>query len=319
MSIVIRNAQNEIMFNNTGTSHSISSVFLRANNANNTTAPSPLVDNVTASSDDFNVTLTWNAVDNPGYGYNVYDNDVLIALVPNATTYTYTLPTCLKGGHCYAVRTLTEAGESEVVGMSCVVVGSSEGCCPATDLNYEITTNSKIKLLWTKPTCSNFTGNRCGYYIYRQVNNDDWRLLTMKNVNATNHVDNNVQILNKVYHYKVVAAYNVGNDDECISIPANVENSEVTFVLDVDMTDGVSEKDTDAISIYPNPAKDKLNVNGENIQSISMFNMVGQVVYHSENADSSQTIELGGMPAGIYIVKVVTADNEIVKRISVVR
>lgn len=319
MSLVIRNAQNEVMFNHTGTSNNMPLVLFKTNNANNTTDTSPVVDNVVASSDDFNVTLTWNAVDNPGYGYNVYDNDVLIALVPNATTYTYTLPACLNGGHCYVVRTLTEAGESDVAGMSCVIVGSSEGCCPATDLNYEITTNSKIKLLWTKPTCSNFTGNRCGYYIYRQVNNDDWHLLTMKNANVTNHTDNTVQISNNVYHYKVVAAYNVGNDDECISIPANVENDDTRYILDVDMTDGVSEKDSDAISIYPNPAKDKLNVNGENIQSISMFNIVGQVVYHSENADSSQTIELGGMPSGIYMVKVVSADNEIVKRISVVR
>lgn len=319
MSIVIRNAQNEAVFSITDASYNIPSMFLKANNASDNTFTSPVVNNVSASSNNYDVTITWDAVSNHGYGYNVYDNDELIALVPNATTYSCSLPECSYGGHCYTVTTLTEAGESEALSMSCVLVGAEDGCCPATNLNYEITSSSKIKLYWTRPTCSNFSGNKCGYYIYKQVDNGDWSLLAMKNANATNHTDNSVQIYNSVYHYKVVAVYNVGKDDECISIPANVENSDVKFVLDVDLTDGVSEAEAEAISIYPNPAKDLLNVRGEGIRSVTMFNIVGQVVYHCENADDTHAVELGGMTSGIYIVKVVSDDNEIVKRVSVVR
>lgn len=320
MSLIIRNAQNDIVFSSTSSpSYNIPSVFLKYNNANNTSSTSPVVGNVASTTDSYNVTLTWDAVANPGYGYNVYDNDVLIALVPNATTYTYSLPVCANGGHCYVVKTLTEAGESDESNMSCVLVGTEEGCCPATDLSFELTSSSKIKLLWTKPTCANFSGNKCGYYIYKQVNNGEWNLLTMKNANSTSHIDNSVHILENVYHYKVVAVYNVGKDDECVSIPANVENNNEKYILDVDMTDGVSEKDDATISIYPNPAKDKINVNGEGVMSVTMFNMVGQVVYHNGNAGNSSEIDLGGMPSGIYMIKVDTSDNEIVKRVSVVR
>jgi len=141
----------------------------------------------------------------------------------------------------------------------------------------------------------------------------------MKNASSTNHTDNNVQILNDVYHYKIVAVYNFGKEEECISIPANVENNDVKYILDIDLTDGVSEKDDDAISIYPNPAKDKLNVKGEEIQSVTMFNMVGQVVYHNGESQNNQIIDLGSMPSGIYMVKVNTSGGETVKKVSIVR
>ena len=320
MSLIIRNSQNEVVYNNNACpSYDIPDVFLKINNANVYATESPMVNNVEAVSNGFDVTLTWDAVANPGYGYNVYDNDVLIALVPNATTYTYTLPECANGGHCFTVTTLTESGESEVSNLSCVLANNNEDCCPATDLYYEVTSSSKIKLHWTKPVCQNFTGNKCGYYIYRQVNNGEWALLAMKSSTTTSYIDNSVQILNNVYHYKVVAVYNVGKEDECISIPANVENNIQKYILDVDLTLGVSENDEEAISIYPNPAKDKLNVRGEKNKSVTMYNMVGQIVYHNGKSDNSQVIDLGGMPSGIYLIKVDTDDGENVKRISVIR
>ena len=320
MSLIIRNSQNEIVYNNyAGPSNAIPSVFLKTNNANDNTIEAPVVNNLGVVSNNNNVTLTWDAVANNGYGYNVYEEGRLIALVPNATTYTYSLPECANGGRCYTVTTLSEAGESEESNMACVLVNTDSECCPATNFNYELTASSKIKLYWTKPSCQSFAGNRCGYYIYRRVNDGDWALLTMKNASSTNHTDNNVQILNDVYHYKIVAVYNFGKEEECISIPANVENNDVKYILDIDLTDGVSEKDDDAISIYPNPAKDKLNVKGEEIQSVTMFNMVGQVVYHNGESQNNQIIDLGSMPSGIYMVKVNTSGGETVKKVSIVR
>ena len=318
MSLVIRNPQNEVMYNNNaGSSSAIPSVFLKVNNANSISPASPVVSNVSATANGYDVTLTWDAVANPGYGYNVYDNDKLIALVPNATTYSFTLPTCDNGGHCYFVKTLTEAGESEESNMSCVLADMGDGCCPAIDFNYELTASSKVKLYWTRPACDNFTGNKCGYYIYKKVGNGEWTLLTMKNVNATTHTDNSVQIMENVYHYKIVAIYNVGRDDECHSIPANVENSNVKYVLDVDYIDGTSESGNGAIGIYPNPANDKLNVNGSGIKSVAVYNVVGQEVYYDENANDTRVIDLGNMPSGIYMVKVSTGSDEIVRRVSV--
>ena len=69
---------------------------------------------------------------------------------------------------------------------------------------------------------------------------------------------------------------------------------------------------------YPNPVKDMLNLSyNKTISNVSVFNLLGQeVMIRSINANQTQ-IDMSGLTAGTYLVKV-TADNQ-VKTIKVIK
>ena len=317
VTIIIKNAQNSNVFSITNTaSDDIPTNLLSYNNRCDASVTPSQATNLTATANASNdVTLNWTGGRDLGYGYNIYKDDVLMVLVPSGTTYTYNEP--VTGGHCYYITVLSDGGESSASNVSCVQLDPNGICCPATDLYYEFTSSNKVKLHWTKPTCTNFAGSKCGYYIYKKEGNGPWSYV-MKGTSTTTYTDNSV-VIGNTYYYKIVAVYNANTADECTAMPANVLNQTNTYELAVLVTDAVAENSNDMVSIYPNPAKDKLNVKGNGIQSVVVYNVVGQIVYHNENADDTNVIELGGMPSGIYMVKVATADGETVKRISVVR
>jgi hypothetical protein len=58
------------------------------------------------------------------------------------------------------------------------------------------------------------------------------------------------------------------------------------------------------MAVYPNPASGQVNVNFEGKGNITVYNMLGQVVYHVENVEKQQTISLNNMTTGVYFVNV---------------
>jgi hypothetical protein len=61
-----------------------------------------------------------------------------------------------------------------------------------------------------------------------------------------------------------------------------------------------------SIKIFPNPVKDKLNVESENIPegtAIGLFNVLGQNVYLNSHVVQKQEIDLSLLPSGIYFLK----------------
>ena len=73
------------------------------------------------------------------------------------------------------------------------------------------------------------------------------------------------------------------------------------------------------ISVYPNPARDILNVvSGTDISRITMMNYVGQVVFDQKIVeDNSLEISVAGFEAGVYMVKVETSEGIVVKKITI--
>jgi hypothetical protein len=76
---------------------------------------------------------------------------------------------------------------------------------------------------------------------------------------------------------------------------------------------GINEIDNSiSVSLFPNPANGAVYVSAaENMTSISIFNVVGQALITKEfkNNDKKVQIETEGLPAGIYIVKVLFENN----------
>jgi len=74
----------------------------------------------------------------------------------------------------------------------------------------------------------------------------------------------------------------------------------------------VVEEKTSPVNIYPNPAKDILNIQTElNIKQISVLDMQGKLLKTWEGND--KTIDLQSIPAGNYIIKI-QMDNSVVEK-----
>ena len=73
----------------------------------------------------------------------------------------------------------------------------------------------------------------------------------------------------------------------------------------------VPENAEEAIAMYPNPVRDRLTVKAENLHSVEVFNLVGQMVMVS----TSSVIDMSDLNQGVYFVRVMTDGNAITKRI----
>lgn len=65
------------------------------------------------------------------------------------------------------------------------------------------------------------------------------------------------------------------------------------------------------LSLYPNPVKDKLNINSkQNIQAVSVYNLLGQQVLEKRMDAVSGALDLSGLGSGMYLVRVISAEAE---------
>ncbi|MBR3945471.1 MAG: T9SS type A sorting domain-containing protein, partial [Bacteroidales bacterium] len=84
----------------------------------------------------------------------------------------------------------------------------------------------------------------------------------------------------------------------------------------------VDENDNIMLSVYPNPAKENIVVEGENIAEIQICNLLGEVMYEIGKVAPRHdyTISTEGMGAGSYFVRIRMADGKVVtKKIVVIK
>ena len=73
----------------------------------------------------------------------------------------------------------------------------------------------------------------------------------------------------------------------------------------------VDENDMEIVSVYPNPVKDRLTVKAENLQSVEIYNLVGQQVM----VTTVPVIDFGSLNQGIYFVRVKAEGKTVTQRI----
>jgi uncharacterized protein (TIGR02145 family) len=81
---------------------------------------------------------------------------------------------------------------------------------------------------------------------------------------------------------------------------------------------GLNEiKGLDKIHIYPNPASDHITIDCDNPQNLDLhiYNIVGEVVLQRELHQNKTEIDLSNLAHGMYIVKVIGADQTIERKI----
>ncbi|MCR5014391.1 MAG: C10 family peptidase [Bacteroidales bacterium] len=315
MNIIIKDASNTTVYTYAGSSADLpEGVFTTVNNGCGEIIGSGTPSNLVAVRDETatsNINVSWDGVDEEGYGYNIYRDGLLLRTVPNATSFIDR--NAPDGGHCYYAVFLSKGGENPgKSNESCANAG--DGCNPPTNLDYEITNNMfRIKLMWEKPEV---TTGLSGFYIYRRPEGGEWDRIKTTGSSVTNYTDNTL-VDEGVYDYKVIAYY---HSIECYSAPANVAGEDNQYFLRVYYSPtGVDEATATAVNLFPNPAKDSFTIEAEELRSVTVYNTLGQVVLSNACEGNSAVINLSNVETGMYIVKVLTANGDFVKKISVVK
>lgn len=109
------------------------------------------------------------------------------------------------------------------------------------------------------------------------------------------------------YYYQVTA-YN----SHCESQPAM--NGDVDYVI-VDVT---SVEENMSAMIYPNPTSDVLNIKMDEILTISVYNTVGQLIMYQEVDADECVLNMNNLNSGVYMVKIVSRNHEMIKQIAVI-
>ena len=116
------------------------------------------------------------------------------------------------------------------------------------------------------------------------------------------------------YWYQVTCVWE-SETDYCESMPGyNVPMTEdFVYVLILD----VNNTDASELSLYPNPASDKVNVTSNvAMNQVTVMNYVGQVVYNAELAGANSVVlNTASYEAGVYVVQINTANGVVTKRV----
>ena len=116
--------------------------------------------------------------------------------------------------------------------------------------------------------------------------------------------------------YDVVNNMEHGLAEEQLSYVANAVTGTVhePVVLHFRATD-VNESEY-SVSVYPNPTNGQVKIEGREIESVKVYNALGQLVYMEEsgNADNVE-LHLEGLSAGVYTVAIRTSGTMVTKRV----
>jgi len=312
MGFVIKDAEGNTVFSFSGSSNDLTEgIFFDTNNSCGGSLACGTPNELVATVADEGVLLSWDAVENEGYGYNLYRDGLLYRLIPAGTATTFMDVDAGLGGHCYRIGVLCDGGESgEFTNESCASVGP---CYPPRNLDFVYTNNYKPQLQWEAPQPND---GLSGYYLFRKTGEDgEYERIKLLGSSATSYKDNSLSLEND-YYYRLYAYY---GEWDCTSSPANRHYYSNVFELHVYYSPtGVDENEA-MVKVYPNPAKDRLTVEAEGMSHISVYNTLGQCIMQQAVDGSQAVLDMQDAASGLYLLRVATPEGIVVRRIAVER
>ena len=93
---------------------------------------------------------------------------------------------------------------------------------------------------------------------------------------------------------------------------ADLDNNRIRLVTDTTQRVGIvhlSSAMNGELFVYPNPAKDKLTIEGAENCSVSMYNLFGQEVVKVANTSKRENLDVHSLIPGVYVVQVIGSDG----------
>lgn len=81
----------------------------------------------------------------------------------------------------------------------------------------------------------------------------------------------------------------------------------------------IGENNVALALVYPNPANGQVKIEAENIKNITINNMLGQTIYECNASGNAFGYDFSKHKAGIYLIRIETANGVAVKKVSVTR
>jgi hypothetical protein len=308
MAFVIKNANGQTVYSYSGSSDDMpEGVFFEANNncGNEMVCETP--QNLVATVQDDAILLTWDPVENAGYGYQIYRDDLLYRLIPSGNAFLD--EAVAMGGHCYRVGVLCEGGESgDYSNESCATAGP---CYPPRNLDFEYTDSYKVKLKWEAPQPNE---GFSGYFLFRKEGDGEYHRIKVLNATAVTFTDNTLSEEGD-YYYRLYAYY---HDMDCTSSPANRKYHPNEFELHAYYSPTGMDENKALVKVYPNPTKDIVTIEADGMTQVLVYNALGQCLIQKEVAENQTTIDLQNMSEGLYLLRVKTEKGLFSKRITIV-
>jgi hypothetical protein len=148
--------------------------------------------------------------------------------------------------------------------------------------------------------------------IYRGTTTSNMTLLTQVQSNLYSFTDQSPPSGN--VHYQVI----VTNPNGCTTNKkAGSYGSSVSNIIEInDNTTGVIESETISAKIYPNPANNILNVSGISLGRITIYDVVGKVVF---SEPISNRVDISEIPTGVYTVEIANAEFQKTEKLIIKR
>lgn len=253
------------------------------------TAPT-VPDNVKAIAfSETTIKVSWNASEN-ATKYNVYSDNEIIA----TTTETSYMVEGLEPGtnYCFTVTAANEEKESDKSSEVCDDTFETTPEAPTAPTNLEAKAESEttISLSW------NAVDNATTYNIYQ----GGVKIIT---VTESTYLVTGLQA-NTNYCYTVTAHNGGGESEESNEACAKTKGNDIAEI-------------TTAFNIYPNPVDNKLFIETEvSVEEISIYDIYGRQTLSQQvnKSTSQQVVDVADLNSGVYFVKIVTDNGEIVKR-----
>ena len=213
IAFVIKNQNGEEKVSFSGTSNDLNNgLFYIANNScddEEVYIEGPK--NLTLTHSGNEVMLEWDAIDGEAINYQVYRDNVLYA-IPNTTNFT---DTDISGVlHSYYVTAITAEGETDRSNIR--HIAAEIDCTAPTNIRYEMTTTTRVKVSWDAPEAEGLTG----YMLYRRAKGEGFKRIKL--LTNTSHTDNLAGQPNGCFEYAVSAYY---SDTDCESAFATAQDN----------------------------------------------------------------------------------------------
>ena len=243
----------------------------------------PVAPVVTAYASNDTVHLTWEAVEGATYYRLYYGENKLSEFEETAVD----IQVIEAGTYCFTVTAVNEIGESEHSNEACaeIVVNEDLEIPAAPTLEARIENESAI-LSW----------NSVEGATYYDVYYGDQRL------GSTQQTEAKIGLPEPGEYCFTVRAGNIAgvsgsSNVACVTYGESVEELNASF------------------NIYPNPVNDRLYIETEvEIEKVEIYTITGVLVYNEQCTMNNLQLDVTNLNSGVYFVKVVTDNGEIVKR-----
>ena len=194
---------------------------------------------------------------------------------------------------------------------------NDNGCASVDTLH--LTVNYGTYNVETETACESFTWhgetyNTSGIYSYAYTNDNgcasvDTLQLT---VNYSSTTDFSITTADSCYEWNMVSYCETGDYTQTLQ---TVEGCDSVVTLHLTITVGIDDHDLSGIDVFPNPTNSILNIKGEDMQRIVIYNDNGQLVYADGSVVSDlKQVDVSHFAAGQYFVKVLLGDGRTVTR-----